>query len=122
MIDVITGVTTALNIAKKLREVNEKTKDAEIANLIADLMMQLAEIKSQSADLKIENSDLKEKIRQLENVESEKMILKDDAYYTEDGDGPFCTKCYEADSKKIRLKKSFTSLTGLQCPTCLTDH
>ena len=43
--DVITGINIAIETLKKLKEVNESIKNAEIKMIIADLSLQLSEAK-----------------------------------------------------------------------------
>jgi hypothetical protein len=69
MPDLISSVTAAIATVKKLKEVGDKIRDADLKNLLADLSLELAEIKTQLADLTDENRQLKTKIRELESVE-----------------------------------------------------
>ena len=62
MVEVLSSVTAAINIAKKLREVSERTRDADSKLLVADLTINLAEIKVQLAEVMEENTQLKAKI------------------------------------------------------------
>jgi hypothetical protein len=71
MPEIISSITAAIATAKKLKEISDKTKDADLRNLLADLSLELAEIKTQLADMMDENRQLKEKIRTLESVEGE---------------------------------------------------
>jgi hypothetical protein len=72
MVDIISSISTAIAIAKKLKVVGDKVKDADFKNLLADLNLELAEIKTQLADVTQENSQLKFKILQLESTEGER--------------------------------------------------
>jgi len=65
------SLSTAIDIAKRLRAVNENVKNAEFANLIADLNMEFAELKLKMAGVVEENVNLKARIRELENTEAE---------------------------------------------------
>lgn len=71
MAEVFSSIATAIATAKKLKEVSDKMKNAELRNLMADLSLELAEIKTHLADLTTENTQLKTKIRELENAEGE---------------------------------------------------
>ena len=62
MVEVLSSVTAAINIAKKLLEVSERTRDADSKLLVADLTINLAEIKVQLAEVMEENTQLKAKI------------------------------------------------------------
>ena len=60
--DIITSVTTAITIAKRLKEISNKIEDAEFRNLLADLNLELAETKNTLSELIMENSDLKQQL------------------------------------------------------------
>ena len=128
MQEIVTGISTAINITSKLLELNKKVRDAEFSMLLADLSLQLADLKNLSADIKLENASLKEKVIALENQLSLKEILVYDnkwrAYMSKSGDGPFCTRCYDEKGLKIRLKEPNSMLrqAGMSCPSCLTEH
>ena len=62
MVEVLSAVTAAINIAKKLLEVSERTRDADSKLLVAELTMKLADIKMQLAEMMEENTRLKAKI------------------------------------------------------------
>src|SRR5258707_15587824 len=69
MTDVMQSLGHAIDIAKRLREMSEKMKNADFANLIADLNLEFADVKMKLAGVMEENLKLKEKIRALEAVE-----------------------------------------------------
>jgi hypothetical protein len=69
---IIPSITGALTTAKKLMEISEKIKDAELRNLIGDLNLNLADIKVQLANAIEQNIQLKAKIKSLEGIEGEK--------------------------------------------------
>lgn len=56
MLDLINGVSTAIDIAKKLKQSADAIKDSETKLLIADLMGQLADVKIRCSELIEENS------------------------------------------------------------------
>ena len=72
MAEIISSVSSAIAIVKKLKEVSDKIKDANFKNLLADLNLELAEIKTQVAEVMEENTRLKAKISSLESTEGEK--------------------------------------------------
>jgi len=85
-----------------LKEVSKNIEDAEFKNLLADLNLELADTKLRLAEIVVENSELKEKVSQLKHCKSlgEELEFKDGLYYSKDGDGPFCTGCYDTSGKK----------------------
>jgi hypothetical protein len=70
--EIISSITSAIVIARKLKEVSDKIKDANFKNLVADLTLELAKIKTQLAEFMEENTRLKSKINDLENNGGEK--------------------------------------------------
>lgn len=109
-------INTSIDIMKKLKEVNEKTKDAEIKMLIADLGIELAELKCSFADLLDENRELKDQIKELSSKKEETLIIKNGLYYRKNEDGPFCTGCY--DSKKEVIRLTTWGVNSYKCPVC----
>lgn len=71
MTDLTASLATAFSIVKRLKDINEKVKDAEFSNLIADLSMELAEVKMKLAGVIEENAKLKEENRTLRNTEGD---------------------------------------------------
>jgi lipopolysaccharide biosynthesis regulator YciM len=61
--------TTAVDLLKRLRAANEKIKNADFANLIADLNLEFADVKMKLAGVIEENLKLKEQIRVLQAVD-----------------------------------------------------
>jgi hypothetical protein len=76
--EILSSITTAIALGKQLIAVGEKTKNAQLKNLVADLLLKLAEIKTQLASVMEENTRLKS---QISNLESTK------------GEGEVCPKC-----------------------------
>jgi hypothetical protein len=90
MVELIAGLTSAIDIGKRLSLLNEKIKDADIKMLIADLNIELANAKNNIAELITENQKLKSEIDNLKNDKVDKLQFKGGAYYDTAGDGPFC--------------------------------
>jgi hypothetical protein len=79
---------------------------------------QLSEIKIQVASLLSENDQLK---RELAQKKSTQLVFKNFAYFTDQGDGPFCSTCYDNNGKTIRLAalpKGFRNLATHTCAVC----
>jgi Predicted nucleotide-binding protein containing TIR-like domain len=58
-------------------------------------------------------------------VELPEMIVKDGVYYSQDGDGPFCTACYDSQDKKIRittLGADWSVFGRWRCPVCKATY
>jgi predicted RNA-binding Zn-ribbon protein involved in translation (DUF1610 family) len=62
MADVLASITAAIATVRKLKEVSDKIRDAEIKGLVADIQIELAEVKSRLADVLNENTQLKSQL------------------------------------------------------------
>jgi hypothetical protein len=78
--DIIGGITGAINLVKQMLKVAEKVKNAELMNSMADLQIELAKVKSQVAELLEENQQLK--VVAKKETEKPQVVLKDGMYYT----------------------------------------
>jgi hypothetical protein len=108
-------ITRASDLLKKAKELSDKTQNLEIKEIIVELRSTLVETKnllvetkSEVVNLKEENDALKARIKVLEQsaINSDKPILRDGLYYSQDGDGPFCTVCYDKSKQFIRVTDS----------------
>ena len=86
-----------------------------------ELYQKLQDINIKAYELQMENIELREKITKMEEKERQYAvrIFRDNAYYF-DGDGPFCTKCYDDENKKIRMheRDNETGTVYIECPKC----
>jgi hypothetical protein len=71
MTDVMQSLGHAIDIVRRLREMNEKVKNSDFANLIADLNLEFADVKLKLAGVMEENLKLKERIRTLEALKAD---------------------------------------------------
>ncbi len=120
MPDVVTAIGTAITLTRQLLDLANASKDAKSKLLIADLTIQLADVKMRLAELIEENAILKSELKRESSSRSE-ITLKDGLYFTESGDGPFCTGCYDDRKKLIRLTemgRKFRDLGHYTCPSC----
>lgn len=124
MNDVLSSVGHAINLAKRLREISKNIEDAEFKNILADLNLELADTKLALASVMEENAQLKLELTQFKHSQGSgrgELVFKEFAYYTQDGDGPFCSACYETKKQQIRLSKvtgAFTTFGHSKCPSC----
>lgn len=124
MADIVLSLQMALEIAKQLRTLNEKVKDAEIKMLLSDLQNELADAKVEAAWLKEQiaaltqrNTELASKLESRSREEPEMMA----GGYKFGGEGPYCARCYEMSGKKIRLPRSVgihAHFGQWTCPVC----
>lgn len=85
MADIISGMSTAITLATRLREISKNIGDAEFKNILADLSLELADAKMKIADLISQNADLKGQLNsavstrsKLEEVERANVNMKEE--------------------------------------------
>lgn len=107
---------------KTAKEVSDKINNAELTNIIADLMMNSADLKMEMVNLKSENQEL---IQKLSEKEKYNMVFENGIYWDvkSDGkkDGPFCPTCWENKTKRISLHSTFFGCVSDENPY-LTDN
>lgn len=93
----------------------------EITQNVIELQQTLLSLQSENAELAEQNRDLKKKINEL----LDQMQLRENFSFDrnacwrgegEDAEGPFCSRCLDADTKAIRMiqfRKGFAT-----CPNC----
>jgi len=69
MTDIVASISSAISLASRLKAISANIKDAEFANLLADLSLEQANAKAALAGLIDENTQLKQQIRGLEKTE-----------------------------------------------------
>lgn len=120
MADIFTSITTAIGLTKQLVDLADTTKNAQAKLVIADLQIQLAELKVQLAELIDENRELKSALSR-KTEEKPKLKIEGDLYYTEEGDGPFCTACFDTKQKLVRvtpMASTFHTIAKFRCNVC----
>ncbi len=122
----ITSIKTATEIAQLLKTTDNSFEKAELRLKIADMMNALADTKISIAELKDIIQEKDEQIKTLtelnrEQLNSEKLEYRDGLYFSNDGDGPFCTACYDTKKMKVRVNqmpKNFRDFGKYRCPNC----
>jgi hypothetical protein len=89
--DIIKGLSTAADVLKKAHKIPEYQQ-------ILDAMERLTTQQGRISELEIENRNLKEKLKT-----REELIVKNDAYWKKNGDGPFCLTCHGSKDLLIRM-------------------
>lgn len=104
----------------------------DISKLLAvikdpDLKLKIDELYGENITLREEVFQLKRQLEEIKRTEEvEKNLLhKDNHYFLKKGeeeDGPYCTKCWDADRKLIRLHSGNVNngLHYFDCPNCKT--
>ncbi|GGD48500.1 hypothetical protein [Pseudoxanthomonas indica] len=119
----LSGIKTATDIARLIKDSTTSLEKAEINFKLADLIGALADTKMQIADVKqllLERDETISSLRQAANIRLS-LVYEQPYYWRVDGegkDGPFCQKCYDADSKLIRLQGSASLRGWWQCHSC----
>lgn len=120
----ISSIKTATEIANLLKTSDENFIKAELKLKLADIMNALADAKISIAEFKEiiqeKDSTINELNRKLESKNTE-LIFKDGAYFTQDGQGPFCTSCYDTKQMRVRLTgmpAGFQDFGKYRCPSC----
>lgn len=124
MADVMTTVTAAINLTKQLLGLAVVAKDANAKLAIADLQVQLAELKTRLAELIDENNQLKQELRKASATETA-VVLKEGLYFTPNGDGPYCTACYDSKKQMIRVAEmgsAFHAIARWRCNVCKATY
>ncbi|MDP3230702.1 MAG: hypothetical protein Q8N13_22395 [Acidovorax sp.] len=123
--DPVASIQAAIGTVGKLRELAKKIEEADFRMLLADLSNDLADAKVEAAELKtrlaqaLEDNTRLEK--QLNTRQSATPQLQQGAYAFEGQEGLFCTACFDAHDKKIRvtpLTGPFRTFGKWSCPVC----
>ena len=125
MSDLITGITTAIDIAKKLRDLNKKVGEAEFKTLLAELYSELGDAKLEATNLKSDLADRKREIvdlkAQVNQREQESPVVEQGAYKFPGDDNLYCTACFVARKQKVPLTEqigAWAQLGKWLCPVC----
>lgn len=89
-----------------------------------ELVKSIMNLQEEMLKLQEENRNLKDENQKLENImeEAKKKEFRDNCYYFDD-EGPFCSKCYDDERKKIRMLTRDNNLGSIYhiCPKCKTE-
>lgn len=112
------GYSDVKEMLKDARNFATGANDIQTVNLLKDIQIEVY-------DLLEENRELRDKIRELENndiTESEMKYIGNVYFFKKDG--PFCTKCFDDEKKKIRMSVENTwgsSFITAKCPKCANE-
>ena len=123
--DPVASIQAAISTVGKLRDLAKKIEEAEFRMLLADLSNELADAKVEVAELKARLAKALEEKTLLENQLNTRQgstpRLQEGAYAFEGDEGLFCTACFDANDKKIRvtpLTGPFRTFGKWTCPVC----
>ncbi len=123
---IVTGLKTAADIAKTLRDPALNLERAETKFKIAELLEVLADLKISTVELQeVLQAKEKEIARLTDAIDMKAEVMKSgDAYFRKSSDGKpmgdaFCLHCWESGRNVYHLVREKNS-TGfhLLCPTC----
>ncbi|MBA4742846.1 MAG: hypothetical protein H2060_09100 [Azoarcus sp.] len=118
--DIISGISTSITLARRLREISKNIEDAEFKNLLADLSSELSDVKLEAASLKDQIAALQEENALLKKTASpsdEKPTGRKWGCYQFEGDTtPYCPACW--DSKRMKSSTTRINTKFRHCPVC----
>jgi hypothetical protein len=99
--DVFSGVKNAIALVVKAKQLADQLKNLELKQVIVDLQSQLVDLKEEIVNFREENLALKAQVQRLSAAPE--VVVRDGLYFKNDGDGPYCTQCYDSEKKLIRV-------------------
>lgn len=118
--EAMTALSGAAEAVRILATISKMVTNAETKIAIAELQVQLATINTTVAELMEENTKLKALLAA--TAEHESLVITNGMYYTQQGDGPFCTACFDVRKQKVLLTglpRGVRNLAGThKCNAC----
>ncbi len=116
----LTITTAAKNTIQKLHDLVKKDNNTNIKHLFDELNSEMKKIDEKFSCLLEENSEQKNEIQKLmKQIAGEYGFeIKNNVYYTTNGDGPFCPFCSEKRGKRIRLRRVDSDDSAAVCHSC----
>lgn len=117
-------------LAGYAEEVKDIQKRGEFMRIIGQLSTELAETQIKLSEYIRENHELQGEVeRLLKEVDKLQnkggvLIFRENAYYTESGEGPFCSGCYDGKQQRVHLVPPIRQMQSLfkhTCPVCNTN-
>lgn len=130
MADPFGMLNNAIALVRKVQDVADATKSADLKLLAADLKNAIADLKNELADVKEENLRLQRELRaatEKQNVIPPKVMFRDNAvWYDEEPPpgrptGPYCLHCFQTTGRLLLLSKPAGPATmrgSLVCAEC----
>jgi hypothetical protein len=121
---ILSGIAAAMSLVQRLGEIGKKLNNAEFTKLLTDLSFELSDAKMKLVAYMEEDVQLRAEIASLKGKQEQErpiITIENGVYYKSDGDGPFCTGCYDKEHRLIRLDKQKSPLSDFgthYCPDC----
>lgn len=122
---VLSGIKTATEIAKFIKETDLSLEAAETKLKIAELVISLAEAKMALVDVQ---DDLREKDQEIGKLNDAlklktKLMRHNDSYYEVDTTGspigdPYCSHCFESKHLAVHISQHPINRRTSICPAC----
>lgn len=117
MVELGAALTTLKTIAAVVRESGK----IELTQHVIELQQTLLALLAENTELAGSNAALHRRVAELTSLleVKEAFVFDRNAYWRSGGesqDGPFCSRCFDAESKAVRLTQNTTGV-GL-CPNC----
>lgn len=121
----VNSVSRSLELMDRLRSLATKANNIELVEIITELRVELAKSKNALADaveevaaLKDAKTKLEQQVKALSDSSkaTEQLVVRNGLYYKANGDGPFCTGCFDNNKKVIRMNNLVNA--GYKCPVC----
>lgn len=123
MNDLVAKIDSASSSLKTLLSVPAVAGSGEAQGIVSDVQRQLEGIQARLAELTSESDALRDKLRQV--ASPPEVVVNDGKYFSRDGDGPFCTGCFDLQRTLIRLHAMPAEMRNLgkwRCPVCSTHY
>lgn len=123
----LTGVKTATEIAKYVKDAGTAFDEADFKLKMAELLIALAESQSALAESTQSISEKEEEIKKLQDLLkfSSKIQRFNNAYFELDPDNkligdPYCQHCWEARQMAVHL--TYVNRSEFKCPSCKNTY
>ncbi|MBP7074628.1 MAG: hypothetical protein KBA81_04510 [Rhabdochlamydiaceae bacterium] len=113
-------VSTLSETFKKLGKIAKKSEFIEIQEKLLAVKAQLLEHREKLQGIEQENQELKHKLKL-----SEELNFESPYYWLikgSDREGPFCQRCYDIDSKPVRLIPNDPDELRFYCTACKSHY
>jgi len=118
--DIISAIGSSITLAKRLREISKHIENAELKNVLVDLMNELADAKLGAAALKERLASLEEENALIKKTASSSDEVptgrKYGCYQFAGDDGLYCPACWDSKRKKSSTTRVNTRFR--HCPVC----
>ena len=124
---IFSSVKTASEIAKLIKNSTVPLREEEIKLQMEELISMFANIEIELSEVQVMQKEKEEKILELEKILSkkDKLTLKEDMYWMENDNIPFCKDCYESNSKYNHLdskQESTDNSVRYYCNICDNNY